>query len=586
MSAPSVAASILSEPQEPIRAELFSIERLEQHAVSLAAAQTVDTTIRRGKALTPRVLENGRVLLEAYRALTRAIQQEHVITPAAEWLVDNFHIVDEQLREIREDLPPGFYRKLPKLSSGFLAGYPRVFGIAWAFVAHTDSNFDPEVLRRFVTAYQRVQPLTIGELWAVAITIRIVLVENLRRLTERIVHSRAARQEADALADRMLGLSGDSPAALEELLEKFDDEPLATAFAVELLQRLRDLSPNMRPVLHWLDERLAAQKTTADEIVRLEHQQQAAMNVTVRNIITSMRLMSAFDWRDFFESVSLPDETLRNDTNFTEVDFATRDAYRHAIEDLSRGSRHSEVEIARRVVQHVKRAQVEARASASLKEERQTDPGYYLISRGREEFERELGFRLPWRRRLLRLYMRTTTPGYLGTIAVLTAAILALPLLHDREAGVSVEALVLMGLLAAIPASDLAIALINRAVTDWLEPRTLPRLELRQGVPESLRTMVVVPSLLTSAREIEELVGRLEIHYLSNPDGTLHFTLLSDWVDAPAESLPNDMDLLALAANSIARLNNRYGSVPGRGERFLLLHRRRVWNESEGKWMG
>src|ERR1700674_4446779 len=199
---------LLPNLEEPIRAELFSLERLEQHAEILAAAQIVTHEASRGRPLIPRGVDNGRVLLDSYRAIARAIQEEHAITPAAEWLVDNFHIVDEQLREIQDDLPKGYYRKLPKLASGHLQGYPRVFGVAWAFVAHTDSRFDPEALRRFVAAYQRVQPLTIGELWAVAITLRVVLVENLRRIAERIMHSSAARLDADILADRLLGTGG------------------------------------------------------------------------------------------------------------------------------------------------------------------------------------------------------------------------------------------------------------------------------------------------------------------------------------------------------------------------------------------
>ena len=107
-------------------------------------------------------MENGRVLQEAYRAIGARDSTRTSHQPAAEWLVDNFYIVEEQLREIRDDLPPGFYRKLPKLAAGHLEGYPRVFGVAWAYVAHTDSRFDPEVLKRFVTAYQRVQPLTMA----------------------------------------------------------------------------------------------------------------------------------------------------------------------------------------------------------------------------------------------------------------------------------------------------------------------------------------------------------------------------------------------------------------------------------------
>ena len=207
MTTTQVAVSDFPAVEEPIRAELFSVERLEQHAESLAAAQTV-TDQAAGRPLISRVADNGRSLLESYRAVARAIKSEHAITPAAEWLVDNFYIVEEQLREIRDDLPPGYYRKLPKLAEGPLEGYPRVYGLAWAFVAHTDSQFDPDVLRRFVAAYQRVQPLTIGELWAVAITLRVVLVENLRRIAERIVNGRKARDDADALADSLLGAGG------------------------------------------------------------------------------------------------------------------------------------------------------------------------------------------------------------------------------------------------------------------------------------------------------------------------------------------------------------------------------------------
>ena len=230
---------VFPELEEPIRAELFSVERLEQHAESLAAAQTVTQTAGEGRPLLPRVLENGRVLLEVYRATAAAISREQAITPAAEWLVDNFYIVEEQLREIRDDLPPGFYRKLPKLATGHLEGYPRVFGVAWAYVAHTDSRFDPEILRRFVGAYQRVQPLTIGELWALAITLRVVLVENLRRVSERLVRSRAAREEADRIADSLLGAGGPPPVAPAAVLRSLESKPLDRAFAVQLVQRLR-----------------------------------------------------------------------------------------------------------------------------------------------------------------------------------------------------------------------------------------------------------------------------------------------------------------------------------------------------------
>ncbi|MHC9064941.1 GH36-type glycosyl hydrolase domain-containing protein [Nitrospira sp. CMX1] len=574
------------ELEEPIRAELFGVERLEQHAASLAAAQVVTADARVGRLLTPRVLDNGRVLVASYQAIARTILDEKTITPAAEWFIDNFHIVDEQLREIIDDLPPGYYRQLPKLASGHLENYPRVFGVAWAFVAHTDSRFDPDMLRRFVSAYQRVQPLTIGELWAVAISLRVVLVENLRRLAERIFHSREARLEADELADSLFGsgaLAAQSPA---NALRRFESKPLATAFAVQLVQRLRDLDPKVRPVLRWLDERLAAQGATADDMVHAEHQQQAAMSVTVRNIITSMRLTSEFNWEEFFESVSLVDKILRCDSRYAEMDFVTRDTYRHAIEDLSRGTGFSEIDVTTRVMDRARLAGVEPHANEQTERDRHTDPGYYLISQGRRAFERELGYRVSWKQRLLRRYVQASAPGYLGSLTVGTAMVLALPLWHASEAGMTGAGLVCLGVIALVPASDLAMALINRTVMAILGPRSLPRMALRNGIPKELRTMVVVPTLLMSQQGIDEQVERLEVHYLANADDDLRFALLSDWRDAQSESVPDDDELLARAVEGIAHLNKRYGAAAGGGSRFVLFHRRRVWNESERVWMG
>ncbi|MGH2615184.1 MAG: glucoamylase family protein, partial [Thermomicrobiales bacterium] len=400
------------------------------------------------------------------------------------------------------------------------------------------------------------------------------------------MRNRVARQEANTLADRLLGLSGRAAEPAATVLQEFAGVSLTAAFAVQLLQRLRDQDPAVTPTLLWLDERLAAQGTTADDIVRLEHQRQAAMNVTVRNVITSMRLMSVFDWTEFFESVSLVDEVLRADTGFAALDFATRDHYRHAIEELARGSEHSEVAVSRQAVQWAKRAQGKAQEAGNVLNCREGDVGYYLLAEGRPDFKRELGFRASLTGWLQRVYLTEATPGYLGTLALVTGLVLALPLLLSIASGIGIAGLTLLGLLALVPASDLAIALVNRAVTALVGPRVLPKLELRDGVPSSLRTIVVVPTLLTSQADIEEQIERLEVHYLANADGALYFALLSDWTDAPQESMPGDDVLLAIAVEGIARLNRSHGSAADGGARFFLFHRRRRWNESEQKWMG
>ena len=574
-----------SEMEEPILSELFSIERLEQHAQTLAAAQRVTDRPGSGKAVRPRIAENGRVLLESYRILARAIKDERAITPAAEWLVDNYPIVDEQLREIRDDLPPDYYRELPKLAEGHLAGYPRVMGLAWAYIAHTDSLFDPETLRRMVRAYQSVEPLTIGELWAIAITLRILLVDNLRRLAEQIVHQRDARQMADEVADDLLGLGPDGPEAAAGALRRLSRNGLPTAGRVQLFQRLRDQDPAVTPALGWLEGLLAAQGTTAEETVRLEHQRQATMNVTVRNVITSMRLISWFDWAEFVESVGLVDSVLREGSAFADMDFATRDRYRNAVEGLSRSSGLTEVEVARRALAATDRARSADHADPA-QGDRLQDPGYYLISDGRPALERDLHVRVPTGVRLRRAFVRSATAGYLATITLVTALILAVPLLAVWISGSVGIGLVIVAILALGPASDLAISLVERTATHMLGPRPLPRLDLDDGVPSTMRTLVVVPTLLTTAADAEAQVGGLEVHYLGNREGDLRFALLSDWLDAPTEQLPGDDQVLSAATAAIDRLNERYGEAPGGGARFLIFHRLRRWNEAEGCWMG
>ncbi|MET0985853.1 MAG: glycosyl transferase, partial [Steroidobacteraceae bacterium] len=559
---------------------MFSIERLEEHAASLARSQPVSAKPLDRRSLNGRLSENQSVLLTAYRSIAAAVSGGGSITPAAEWLLDNYHLIEEQIRKIRTDLPPNFYRQLPKLADGPFFGYPRVFGIAWAYIAHSDSRFDLEALRRFVRAYQRVQPLTIGELWAIAITLRIVLVENLRRAAERIVTSRIERERADYISDRLLGVNGlnaDSRALLDHHARH---EGFSDAFVVQVVKRLRDQDPRITPALQWLEDPLIAQGTTSEEMVHNEHQRQGAANVTVRNIITSMRLISDVNWPEFFEAVSLVDATLRQDTDLASMDFATRNLYRSAIEALSRRSMYSELEVAYAVVDAT-RAAIDAGAD----DPRQRDPGYHLLGRGRRSFERAIGNRPPLGRRLRDLNTALGPTGYIVAVLILAAGILAVPLKALMMQPLSTPYLVLCALLGIIPAIDLAVALVNRAATHGFGATLLPSLALREGVPASMRTMIVVPTLLTTRAALEAQLERLEVHYLASSHGELHFALLTDWIDAATESTPEDEPLLKMAVESIARLNGLH-DAPSLGERFYVLHRRRVWSEGQQRWMG
>ena len=563
----------------PIRAELFGTERLEHHAESLASAQSVASGgPPRVAGLNRRVQENAEVLLDAYRVCAKAVQDGQPIAPAAEWLLDNFHLVEQQLRQIADDLPPGYYRQLPKLIEGPFAGYPRVFGLAWAYVAHTDSLLSGQVLRRYVTAYQRVQPLKIGELWAVAITLRIVLIENMRRLAVQIIEGHTLRQTADKIVDDALlvgAKAGQSRLfAFQKAIAPYEDLPLSETVAAQIAKRLRGYDPAEMPLLNWLEDRLDQQGRTIDDVVTTAQLRMGASNVSMRNIVTSMRLLSDMDWAEFFEDVSLVDARFGEDSTFAEMDFATRNRYRTEIEILARGSGHSELAVTDTCLRLAKEAT----------DQRDRDPGQWLIGRCRPALEAALSFRISPARRLRRWLGRHALPAYLSAIGLVATAFLvtALASAHSERAGLlAILFLAITGLAVAVEA---ATAVINTVVTHTVPPHQLPALDLSKGIPAELRTLVAVPVLLSDATVLMRHIEQLEVHHLSSVGGALHFALLSDFADAEVESRDNETQLKSMAREAIERLNALYPS--DHGARFFFLHRHRRWNPSEGVWMG
>ena len=547
---------------EPIRSEIFGIDRLRQHAHSLAESQKLTASPKRVISIIRRLDDNAKVLLEVYRDVCAAVDKNKVVTPAAEWLIDNYSLVEEQLRQTRADLPPGFYRQLPKLADGFLAGHPRIFGLVWAYVAHSDSQFDPTSLTDFVTEYQKVQPLTIGELWAVPISLRLILIENLRRISQQIMAARKDREAADGLAEALLN-DVDPKIGFQKIKERLGEPRVSHAFAVQFIQLMRDQNEMAAEALPWLKVELESLGRTLESTVNEEQHRQIATNVTVRNIVTSMRLISDMNWETWFDSVSLVEILLRTRPIYSSMDFSSRTLYRRALEDLARGSKIDELELAQRVL--------------DMKE---AEPGYYLLGVGRRDFEKSLNFKPPLLLRVQNTAKRLGLTGYLGSIAVITLLALATGFALALV-GLPWEISALLVALLILPAFEFALAVINFFVTRVMSANIIPGLALREGVTTDLRTLVVIPTLLTSFDDIEELVERLEVHFLSNAEGEIYFALLTDWTDAEQESKPNDVALLRAASEGIDALNKRHNTNV-----FFLLHRSRKWNAQQNRWMG
>ena len=577
---PSAPASLWDDPA-PVRHELFGVDRLEQHAESLAAAQAVTLRPVTVPSLRARLEDDAVALRAAYRANVTGVANGGVV-PAAEWLLDNDHVIVAQIDEVRADLPAGYYRQLPKLADGPLAGYPRVLGLVWAYVAHTDSRVDLDHLRRFIAAYQRVQPLTIGELWAIAITLRFVLIENVRRVADQIDVDRTAAAAADVLAERIRTQGGRRAWRASDLAAG-RDEAWTSAFATQLATRLRDQDPWITPALGWLEEALLERGTSIAAVVEATQQRLGAANVTVRNAVTSMRRITDIDWADLFESVSLVDARLREGSAFDALDFTTRDRYRGAVETLARASERPELEVVTYALDAARAAAADA--PDEVESARVGDPGYFLIGAGRRALERQLRAPPTLRTRVARLVQGGGLSGYVGVIVGVTALLVTLFAWVATTAGLPAVWTAIVAALLVVPLSETATALVHRAVAGLVPSHRLPGLDLASGVPSALRTLVVVPTVFTSERDVVEMIERLEVHHLSGASGDMTFALLSDFADADMEVMEGDAALIHAAQEGIDRLNAQHGPGPS-GPRFLLLHRRRVHVPGEGPWMG
>ncbi len=583
--------------QPPIRAEIFGLQRFAQHGRSLGETHRAARSSSRAATFFPRLRSNIRTLREAHRYIGMQASTGYDISPAAEWLLDNFHLIEAQLKEIHEGLPRSYFRALPVLLDEPLAGLPRVYGVAWAFVAHTDGAFDEELLAQFLSAYQETRELSLSEMWALPTTLRVVLIENLRRLAERVATNKAAREVANLCCD---DIERFSLASLDELLALLNRRGVGRVFLAQMAQRLQDrVAPAETPDAQgdtsqhrdWLRSALPDLAATQTQ----QPADQAADNLSVSNAVTSLRAIGDADWPDIVARTSVLMQLMLSSKVFEAEHVATRDQTLHGIEVLALRSGRSEVSVAQTLLGLMGAEHGASHAGTAV-------ASHWLRGPGRPALVEALGLHegvarlsaFPWRAVLRKLAL----PAYLSSLLFGSVALVAWMLLNERVAAGAQGALgttplpVSLGLLIAavmmFPASEAVVAVVNRLISESVRPRHLPRLAFANGIPAEHRVLVVIPAMLTDAAATDALTHRLLLHHLANPEPQAQFALLTDWADADTEHTPSDDGLLLAARERIRALNQRYGGpdLDADAPRFILLHRGRSFSVTEQRWIG
>ncbi len=533
--------------------------------------------------LLPRLAHNEDTVVGAYGVVTRAATAGQAITPAETWLLDNFYLIEQQIALARRHLPRNYSRQLPRLSEGPLAGYPRIHDLALDLIGHQDGRIDRDNTGAFIAAYQSVEPLDLGELWAFPIMLRLGLLENISRVAARIARRREERDLAIKWADRVVRVSEEEPKRLIHLLAELAEAPvsLTATFVEDFYARLQDHGPVTGIVQAWLEHQLAQEGVSTQRLLEIASRAAASDQISIANSIGSLRFISALDWGQFVEDVSPVEQLLSLDPAgvYSAQDFVTRDRYRHVIEAVARGSNLSESEVARTALELA-----QAAADEAGDQDRTAHVGYYLVSRGRRSLEHAAGSRVPLLTRLARVPRPLRLFAYLAPIVLLSALAVSLPIAYATALDQLYSELIFFILVGFLAASGLVVPIVNQVVTVILPPRVLPRLDFYGGIPKAHRTLVVVPTLASSPDQVTGLLEALEVRYLGNRDRNLFFALLTDFTDAPEETQPGDAEVLAALRGGIESLNDTYAEE-GRSI-FYLFHRARAWNPRDRVWMG
>jgi len=562
---------------DSIRATYLTLEELADCGEALAREKTASLPGFYPFEFRPRHKENEKEIFRVYQATAKDVEAGAQITPAAEWLLDNYYVIEEAIQEVRRDFPRRFYRQLPTIA---VEGQtiPRTLALAWLYVAHTHSSVSQESLTAFVQGFQRVDALKIGELWALPSFVRFVLLENLRRISSRVERSRKMRFKANEVADELVRLNDpDKGIAYLRSMEGFVAD---NTFVIQLLYRLRDGLQASGPVIQWLERKIESRGSDLEELIVAENNRLSSGNVTMSSLIKSLRTVDDAEWPVWFESVSRLDEELRRRSDYSDLDFGSRNKYRNSIERFARRSGKSELEVTETAL-----AMVEEDAAANA-----DDPDYaanvaaFIVGKKRKLLEKRIGYRPSIVQRVVRLTRKLDWLAVAGPNVVLTLLAMIAVYYFLDQLDIPNGAWLIMLILFALPASEGATGLFNTLVTFFVTPSRLVGYEFKDGIPEDARTLLVVPCLISKRDHVDELVRNLEVHYLANPRGEIYFALVSDWADSQSEETPADIDVLEYAKREIATLSARY-AYDGR-TRFYLLHRRRLYNPSEGAWMG
>ena len=564
-------------------------DEIEGYVKKMAAEHSVSRKKTIASWPVPRMEENYNYINSTYTRLNDDIIKNLEVPPAAEWILDNFYLIEEQVKQLRSEIVKKSYLNLPTLKTGKFKGQSRIFALVMELSLLTNGKMDDSNLAGHIKTYQEHNKIFERELLALPIVIKLALLENIRSICEKIRDTQVQWKRANDIVEIMLSNNKmDDENAKKLFVSGVKAEQMHISFIEHLFYRMKILSPEESAVSRNIHEYLRNQEKITNAISKHELNSQSATIVSAENCILGLKYFSTYDWSDLLESMSSINHILSGDPDgtYSLMDFSTRSYYRNQIEGFALAYDIEEGTIALKAIELAAES-FKNREKQPYDNEMQAkwNVGYYLVGKGITKLQKALNIKKKWAPHIIKLSRNYPEILYIWSIVLITAMLISIAAVYTMNNSLSNQWLwVLIAIMAvAVPSSEIAVRIVNWVSDRTLSPAIFPAMELKEGIPDNLSTIVVIPTLLPNKTRVNEIIENLETHYLSNRETNLYFALIGAFKDSNTEE-PADLEIIDSAMSGIKTLNMRYAKDGT--DIFYYFHRKSKFNPENNKWIG
>ena len=515
-----------------------------------------------------RLNDNFRFIQKTYTLLNEHIKKGISIYPAGEWLLDNFYLIEETVKNIRNELTQKKYKNFPGINNGLYKGFARIYVLATEIVAYTDNKIDEEILKTSLLAYERKKTLNMEEIWNLPTFLELAIIENIRGVCEKIYVSQIQKYKVEEIVERLIEKKETNKQEYKKIRENTRMYQNSSYPFIEYMSyKLKKYGKIGNAYLNILEEQVNKLGLSVSEVIRKEHFDIAIQKVAIGNGITSIREIARINFLNLFEEINGVESLLKQDPAnvYEKMDYKTKEYYRAEIKKISQKTKMSEIYIAKKTLELANKA----------KQEKKKHIGYYLIDRGRYILNKELGLK----------YKKDNKKAKKYIISIYAATmILSLAFGAYVYKTTNLVIAIISTIFAIIPISEIYVQTLNYILVKAVNPKILPKLSLQEGIPIEYSTMVVIPTIINTKEKVEELFKKMEIYYLANKEENIYFTLLGDCTASKNEIESFDKEVIEEGLKQSKILNEKYAK--DKKEKFYFLYRNRVWSRGEKCYLG